>query len=251
LIRRAPLLLAAMIFCATVVGADNERPAPPKRRASVASIEAPDYPPEAVERGQTGRIVIEGVVKPLNGQLTDIEYRPDKPESSIFVDALKPLVPRWKFHPPLKGCIPTTERVAIEFVFSLDGGKPITFLSPPKAPARQSKVDPNLYRTTKLVKPTYSDQMAFAGWTSVVYARLEIDNSGKVVDVRTKAFSSSTEVEDDLELFRKAVVRAAGQWEFPPAPPGFKGPRVSCREFAFQLTNSPFEDLPRPKPPAR
>lgn len=227
--------LAALVACATSAVADD---AGPQRDSAgiVRLLVAPDYPSDALERGLTGRVVIEGVVNPATGKLADASYRPDRPESAIFVGATRSVVRLWTFSPPVKACMPTTERTVAELAFEIEGGKPRLNLTRGGAEWKPGPVVAPDYKIVKRLNPGYPRSMLSRNWTAIVYSRVEIDNAGKVVAVDSKAFSPDTAIEDNLEPFRKTAASTLRKWEFVPVPDDFKGPRVGCYDIKFQLT---------------
>ena len=205
---------------------------------TVEALIAPDYPREALRRGQTGSVVIRGTVSPHRGRLENIQYVPDRPESKVFVEAIEDLVPRWKFNPPVKDCMPSDEIVTAEMSFEIDEGKPRIFLTRGAKPKGGSTgpSDPN-YRILKRVNPGWPKDMLALGWTATVYSRIEIDNAGKVVGVTSRTYSPRVAYEESLDSFTKMAARTYKRWQFVPVADDFAPHRSACYELQFVLTN--------------
>jgi hypothetical protein len=207
----------------------------PARWGTLVTVVRPDYPKEALSRGQTGAVDITGVVLGT-GFLNDIEYRPDRPESAVFVEALKELVPDWQFYPPLgNDCLPTTERITTRMHFEIDAGKPRIFAEHAK------RSDPReefaKLKPTKRVNPRYPTAALNRRHMARVYAMLEIDPAGKVSNVRAKAFSAQARRDRELSPFVDSTLYWLSQWEFEPLAEGDARARRACLDVDFRIPN--------------
>jgi len=116
-----------------------------------------------------------------------------------FVPALTSVVGSWKFEPPMHECLPAKEPTTVEMAFEIDGGKPRLFLTRGAKPQMVSDLTA-IYTPVKRVNPGYPRAALSRNWTAVVFSRIEIDRTGKVVDVQAQAFSPYTRVDENLEL---------------------------------------------------
>jgi outer membrane biosynthesis protein TonB len=234
MIRR--LALAALLATATIpcLAADDD----PvdltefESRGRLTRIVRPDYPAEAVARGQAGVVEIEGPVD-VTGALTNPTYRPDKPESEIFVTALKKVVPSWSFVNPLdKECQPSAKPVKVEVSFEIDNGTPRIFVTHNASPLRGKPPDPHFKRLSG-PSPDFPTNMWKLGIPGDVYTKVFVDRTGRVVDVRSRTYTPRTAI--DVSSFTEAVDEAVRQWQFPAVPPGAKAPWAGCYRFQFRF----------------
>jgi len=228
--------MVAILATGAAVAADPATyvPAEPQE-ARVESFASPKYPAEALARRQEGTVEVRGMVDPRSGRLRNVEYRPVEPDSAIFVESLASVVPRWRFRPPTKDCVPTDEVAVTPVAFLVNGKTPsVTPVPEPKV----SSGNPPIYKPVKRVNPRWPTEMLRRNWTGTVYARLEIDNDGKVADLRTRVYSPDTADDELLEPFTRLAASALRKWEFIAVPPDFAGPRVACYDIRFHLTDS-------------
>ena len=201
-------------------------------RGRLTRIVRPDYPPEALARGQTGVVEIEGVVD-VTGTLDKPMYRPDKPESEVFVAALKKVLRNWWFVTPLdKECQPSAKPVKVEVSFEIDNGTPRIFVTHNASPLRGKPPDAHFNR---LSGPTadFPTNMWKLGIPGDVYTKIVVDRSGQVVDVRSRTYTPRTAI--DVSSFTTAVDEAVRQWKFPEVPPDAKAPWAGCYKFQFRF----------------
>lgn len=234
MIRALPFV--AFAACAQAALASDMEPAhlnDPALWGTLATVVRPDYPREAVARRQSGIVEIDGVVQGT-GFLKDIRYRPDTPESSVFVVALKELVPDWRFHPPLgNDCLPTGEVVTTRVSFEMDGDKPRIFVTHSRVAKKPAAAGPD-YKPVSRTNPRYPRAALRDGHEARVYAKLEIDASGKVVNGHAKAYSDQARTEKELRPFTDATLYFLSQWEFPPVAEGTS--RAACYDVTYQIT---------------
>lgn len=209
----------------------------PKLWGTPSLVVRPDYPKAALARRKTGNVDIEGVIQGT-GTLKDILLTPDSAEAAVFVEALEPLVPHWQFHPPIgNDCQPTSETVSMRVSFELDAGEPRIFVLPSKSYAQAGWQLPAHLNMLHGETPAYPASMRNLGWEARVYAKQEIDPSGKVTDVKASVYSkfAGPVARGDVLEFEKEAQRALMLWKFPPAPPLQSVPRFLCQEVIFQL----------------
>src|SRR6187549_741432 len=60
----------------------------------------PEYPKEALARGQQGSVDIAGIISG-SGLLDEITYRAVSPEGEAFIPALEKVAPYWMFRPAI------------------------------------------------------------------------------------------------------------------------------------------------------
>ena len=227
--------IAFVVMCAAMLAnAADQKPAhleDPARWGTLVTVVRPDYPRPALAQGQTGIVDIEGVVQGT-GFLKDIEYRPDRAESAVFVEALKELVPDWQFYPPLgNDCLPTTERVTTRVQFTIDAGTPRIFVEHAKRPV------PDFARMTPTSRrnPNYPRAGMEKRQSARVYALLEIDPTGKVFNVKAKGYSAQARRERDVAPFVDRTLLALSQWQFEPLPEGETRTRLGCIDVDFRM----------------
>ena len=228
--------LALAAFAQAALGADPE-PAhlnDPALWGTLVTVVRPEYPREAVARRQSGVVEVDGIVQGT-GFLKDIRYRPDKPESSVFVDALRDLVPDWRFHAPLgSDCLPTGEAVTTRVSFEMDGDTPRIFVThSPKAPKPAMAGED--FKPISRPNPRYPSVALRRGHEARVYVKIDIDASGKVVNGHAKAYSEQARRNDELRPFTDGTLYFLSQWQFPPVADGRS--RAACYDVTYNITN--------------
>jgi TonB family protein len=196
-------------------------------------IVRPEYPPEALARGQVGTVHLEGTVR-ADGFIDDYVYRPDRPESEIFVVALKKVTRDWVFVPPMEAdCTLSRKPASVDVSFEIDAGTPRIFVT------HQRTLQPR--PTLPYMKPTYRVQpeYPYRPLRSVVmadvFSRVVVDRSGKVVNVRAHAYTPQKVDPDFLESFTTNAESALYHWEFPPVPEGSEAPWTACYHFRYRI----------------
>lgn len=84
-----------------------------------ASIVQPEYPGEALRRGQEGYVALEFTVT-ANGEVTDVAITDSEP-AGVFEQPVREAIRRWRFEPATEGGEPVEQRVRHQFEFNLDG----------------------------------------------------------------------------------------------------------------------------------
>jgi hypothetical protein len=189
----------------------------------------PVYPKEALGKGLTGYVDVEGRVAGT-GELKEIEFKPGSPEAEVFVGALREDVTVWRFYGPTgSDCLPSGERISNRVWFEIEGGKPKIFVSR----GERKRVTSHELQPVERVEPRYPPGMIRENRGAVLFARSEIDPAGKVIGVTATAFPR--ERAEYLFEFEKEIRRALKLWRFPPAPEGITAPRFFCSDVIFRL----------------
>lgn len=189
----------------------------------------PAYPKDALEKGLTGYVDIEARVAGT-GELKEIEFKPGTPEAEVFVGALREAAKVWRFYGPVgDDCLPSGQRITTRVWFEIERGTPRIFVS-----QAEDRVftHPELMPIER-VEPRYPRRMIRDVREAILFARSEIDPSGKVIGVTATAFPR--ERAELLFEFEKEARRALGLWIFPPAPEGATAPRFFCSDVVFRL----------------
>lgn len=84
-----------------------------------ASIVQPEYPREALRRGQEGYVELEFTVT-ANGEVTNVAITDSEP-AGVFEQPVREAIRRWRFEPATEGGEPVEQRVRHQFEFNLDG----------------------------------------------------------------------------------------------------------------------------------
>lgn len=201
----------------------------PEKWGRPSRVVVPEYPRSALERGHTGHVDIEGTIDPLR-DLRNPVFKPDSDASSIFVAAVKEVLPSWEFHPARdRDCIPSPARVTTRVWFEIADGKPkisVALRSAPPVPFRINAVHREL--------PVYPRSMQRDGRQAYVYVRMEVDAAGDVGNVEAKAFSDS---QRGHAAFERESARVMRRWKYEPLPEGETRVRVVCNEVLFRFGN--------------
>jgi hypothetical protein len=194
-------------------------------------IVQPEYPPEAVSRGQAGVVDLVGVVR-SDGFIKEFEFLPDKAESAIFVEALRPVVGDWIFVVPVgNDCQPSPKPITVRVSFEIDNGTPRIFVE--HQPLRKTTgPTPTHYRPTKRINPRYPYDMLTRGIMADVYARIVVNRDGLVMEVSSKAYPPR---QDDLSSFTTAAEKSLSKWEFPKVEDGYAAPWIGCYTISFRI----------------
>jgi len=242
-IRSWARLLLAWVACAAAEETPVDSPPIHHQEAEtwgrLTQIVRPDYPPEAVKRGQTGTVDIRGIVRP-DGFLDDIVLTGDSAASSIFVDALQGLVRDWRFVTPVgNDCQPLAKSVGARVSFEIDNGTPRIFVThqTPEAAFLAKQPAPAHFRPTRRIQPTYPYKLLQHGVVADVYARIVVDRSGRVSDVTSRAYTRQKVTEARLRPFTDEVDESLSQWIYPPVPEDSRAPWIGCYTLRFRITN--------------
>jgi outer membrane biosynthesis protein TonB len=177
---------------------------------------------------------MEGVVR-FDGFVEKYDYFPDKPESEIFVDAVKAVARDWIFVTPLDNeCQPTPQPVRTEVSFEIENGTPHIFVTHEKTAAGPSEPKQAYQRPAFRAVPNYPRNMLRIGATAKTYAKFTVDRDGGVTFLNGRSYGVRRS-EADLATFTRAVEVAASRWRFPRVPEGEKAPWYGCFEFVFNL----------------
>jgi outer membrane biosynthesis protein TonB len=237
-VRPGRALLAALLTPVALLAAEPPVHHPEQEEwGRLERVVRPDYPWLAVQRRQSGKVEIRGRVRP-DSFLDDIQLIPDSPASSIFVDALQEPVKGWRFIPAHDNdCQPVPAPVRAEVSFEIDDGTPRIFVThKPAEKARPAKPAPEYYKPLKRIAPAYPVEPLRRNIIADVYARVVVDRSGKVTDVKSRAYSRRDVGERALEPFTREADATLSRWEFPPVPEGAQAPWVGCFRVYFTTT---------------
>jgi hypothetical protein len=213
--------------------------------ARIVQIVRPEYPADAQARGQAGVVKVDVAVRP-DGYGENYVYTADKPESSVFVDALRRVTRNWKFRPTLgEDCFPIATPLAAEVAFELDQGTPRIFVTPlfkpPQMPAVLAHQKP-----VHVEKPYYPWDREGIGIAAVTFVKFAVDRDGNVMSAKARSFTAqkppsepspvSRELERrlaDIRPFDQATELAVMSWKFPMVPPAQPAPWSACWEARF------------------
>jgi outer membrane biosynthesis protein TonB len=203
-------------------------------RGRLARIVKPEYPPDALARGLTGTVALEGVIRP-DGFVEEFKYVPDKAESRVFVDALEKVTRNWIFHVPLDyECQPRAEPARVTVSFEIDNGTPRIFVehaSQAKGPA--VPVQP-YFRPTRRTQPEYPYYQLKIGLMANTYTRIVVDRDGNVTSVKARSYSPHRDA-GELAAFDRSAERALATWKFPAVPEDAKAPWIGCYQINFRI----------------
>ncbi len=181
----------------------------------------PEFPREALARGQIGYVDVEARIDPLGGKAEDVSYRPDRPESAVFVDALKDVLPLWRFRAPTRDCFPTSERIDAQVSFDIADGKPKIFVS-------REMPDSKVLTPVQWFKPDYPIALLQYSFEPHVYVRMKVASSGRVEDVETLTIGGPA----GSRNVDRAVKVGVRKWLFPESRD--TATRVVCYDIDFR-----------------
>jgi hypothetical protein len=209
---------------------------------------SPQYPSEALQRGQTAVIEITATSNG-NKMLTSASYRLDTPESAIFLKPLQEAVAQWLFNPRRdKDCLPLMQPVVARVSFEIEKGSPQVFIiHAPEADSvlNGSRTYPDhmkpLFRPPAIL---YPKRMLAWRREAYVYGVVDIDPAGDVTHATATVFLlpgpvQPPEADETSRFAADFEVNARHhlmRFRFPAAPPEWTGPRVRCMEFSYRLT---------------
>jgi outer membrane biosynthesis protein TonB len=179
------------------------------------------FPQEALARGQIGYVDVDARIDPLGGKAEDVSYRPDRPESAVFVDALKEVLPFWRFRSPTRDCFPTDERISASVSFDLADGKP-------KIAVSREKIEARVLTPVQWFRPDYPLALLQYSYQPHVYARMKVAPSGRVEDVETLTIGGPA----GSRNVDRAVKVGLRKWLFPPSRDS--ATRVVCYDVDFR-----------------
>lgn len=221
------LSLAAVPPCGAEVTQGND----PGRWGSPAVVLPPVYPELALRQGRAGSVDINGVIAE-NGRLEDVHYTSDSSEAADFIAELKEVIPQWSFYAPLDDdCLPRRERVTTTVWFEVVDGKPKISVS------RRTHPEWKGIKTAEVLErilPKYPRRMMDAGVEATVYSKIEIEPSGRVESVKSKAFELSSKG-GTLQYFERATSEALSKWRFKTLPEGEDAVRVECQSVTYRF----------------
>jgi TonB family protein len=195
-------------------------------------IVAPKYPVEALEKKRTGFVDVEGRISPLL-DLKEIAYRPDSPESAVFVESLKQVVPHWEFHPLYgRDCFPSDERIGVRVWFELDEGQPKISVTVLAAEGLVSPDTPQI-ATLHRVDPQYPSEALRNGLQAFVWVQSDIKPDGSVEKVTARAYPPRSAFSNSP--FEREATRSMSKWKYSPLPEGETTRRRGCHQLLFTI----------------
>ena len=231
------LLLAAAVSASAAETPIDLSAVGPRGRPS--RVIKPEYPPEALARGQTGAVTLEGVAGP-DGRFNEITFIPDRPESGIFVEAVAKVTPRWEFRSPYgPDCMPLGVPFRTEVEFRIENGVPAVIVThapadePPPKPLGPPVKPATHFKPVDRVNPVFPRTLVHFGHTGKTFAKIVVDREGSVVSVDTRTYDAKPS--PNSKLFDASAQRALKQWKFPPVPPEEEAPWTGCYEIAWRL----------------
>jgi hypothetical protein len=236
----APIALWA---CVSAVAATAETPVdlspPVGPRGRPSRVVKPEYPPDALARGQTGAVTLEGVAGP-DGRFNEINFIPDRPESGIFVEAVAKVTPRWEFRNPYgPDCMPLSVPFRTEVEFRIENGVPGVIVThapadePPPKPLGPPAKPATHFKPVHRVNPVFPGMLAHFAHTGKTFAKIVVDREGSVASVDTRTYDAKPS--PNSRQFDVAAQTALKMWKFPPVPPEEKAPWTGCYEIAWKL----------------
>lgn len=229
--RRPALAAAALVLTAgAAIASEPEvfHVEDPARWGTPSVVVEPAYPKDAIARRLAGYVDVAGRVTAV-GTIEDVELTPESAEHAVLADAVKAVLPDWRFYPHTgNDCQPTTEKARLRVWFSLEGDKPKVAFTRAALPQRKERRIQPVYRR----HPDYPAAMQRAGYQSNVFARVEVARDGSVAAVTARAYPEDPGV--DLTAFVRESERALRRWKFEPTPEGSRPP-VVCYEIAYRL----------------
>lgn len=199
-----------------------------KRWGRPSRVVAPIYPAEALAKGQTGFVDVEGRISPLL-DLKEIEYQPDS-GADTFVEALRQVVPFWEFYAWFgTDCFPKDDRVAVRVWFEIEDGKPKISITVRGIPPG------GLPRITVLhrEKPEYPRSMLRENKQAFVYVQSEVNPDGSVEKVTVQAFPQRG---NGNAPFEREARRAMSRWRYSSLPNG-QDKRLACHQIFWKIVN--------------
>jgi len=211
----------------------------------IVQIVRPEYPAQVQARGQQGLVKVEVAVRP-DGYGEKYTYTPDKPESSVFVEALQRVARNWKFRPTLgEDCFPVATPLAAEVAFELDQGKPRIFVTPLGRPPQPPAPLPH-QKPVHAEKPYYPWDREGIGIAAVTFVKFAVDRDGNVISAKGRSYTAQKAPADtspvsrelarrlaDMTPFDQATELAVMSWKFPPVPAAQPAPWTGCWEARF------------------
>ena len=187
----------------------------------------PEYPAEALRKGVTGYVDVEGTVGGLRF-LEEPVLHAGTPEAEVFVEPTRDVARFWQFYPSYRAntCFPSRDRVELRVVFEIEGGKPKISIEVPRAPPRGKSI-----KAANCPEPRYPRAALMADAMANVYSAVHLRPDGKVSSVDTETYPHRGIVD---EMFSDAVKSAFEGCEFPPAADPAT-PRTVCYDVIFRM----------------
>jgi TonB family protein len=181
--------------------------ATPALAQRIVAIVAPDYPPAALQAGETATLDVAGRVN-ADGSLA-LATLQIAGGSEAFVNAVKQAAPYWVFQPPIDAatCESRAGEVRMRVWFEMAGGKPKVSVSPPSDPQAPA---PNAFGevTRKAGKvPFYPKAAQEKGLEGEMFAVAKVDRTGQVWNVHLRPGLNTA-------VFGPPTYNALMKWQF-------------------------------------
>jgi TonB family protein len=228
----AALLFAGASIAQEITGFGEELE---KRAVKLILVATPDYPKDALARGETATIDVTGVVK-ANGHL-DFPMVHATPEQAAFQKAILEVAAYWLFELPVDSatCAPREVEGRVRVWFEIVEGKPKISMSQAKDPIDAARVAGKTWKSMLKSRDDnrriqYPRAALSRGVEGRVNALLAIERSGKVAKVSLRPGVRNSWFEAD-------IVRILSTWEYEILP-GFPERPQLCVELqiVFKLT---------------
>jgi hypothetical protein len=156
-----------------------------------------------------------GTARSIRGSMDAKTYAPDRPESDVFVDALREVLPYWQFRVPVgDDCMPTQRPVSVRVEFEVRDGKPHVYVT--HAASESKEAEPPVLKPLHEEKLTYPRAGIRLGLRGVVvFARSDVDAEGGVTHVETEIYPRRHQFE--LQPFTREAEEKLALWRYPAA----------------------------------
>jgi outer membrane biosynthesis protein TonB len=228
--RAAAFLLVAAWLATGAPAADTKPAAPGYSAAQLLILAAPEYPKEAIQNEESGRVEVSGTVM-ADGSLGNPSYV-TVPANAALEGAVKAVVPYWRLLPRVDRETCTFREIPAQVTiwFDLEGGKPrVSYSRPPKAasasagsetvaieeaPQIVSKVIPRYPRKAARNRNTPDEVKQLA------YVAILPDGTVRSVVVAPMRYWAD---------FEEEIVSSLRQWRFAPST------RLGCAEIPINF----------------
>jgi TonB family protein len=179
---------------------------------------APDYPPEAVKKGETGSVIVDGKVK-VDGRF-DNPTLTVSPPSAALEDAVRGVLKYWRMQPRLdRDCTFRETQARVTIWFDIDAGTPKVSYSRSLAPAPDPALVEQMQQRYEILsrrEPVYPwnvsrNPNAPGVAPQVAYVRVGPDGLVRNVRVAPKRYFGE---------FEEELVWSLKQWRFTPSAKG-------------------------------
>lgn len=181
------------------------------RSIRALSMEAPEYPRDALRRGQEGFVVVEFTVQ-TDGSTADIEVVESEPRNAFDREAMR-AVSRWKFEPALRDGRPVESRLQHTIDFNLNDDQSSLL---PQDSEEFASVGSEVHPVA-MPSPQYPRDALRRRIEGEVVVAFAVTPEGHPRDIRILDAAPRGE-------FEREALEAVREWRFEPVPGGV--PRV-------------------------